>query len=275
MKHPIRSRSLETLLETLEFWFTGIDKSVTAFSGGIDSSLVLYLSRKFLCKKKALGCISDSPALKRADLELAETFCSEHDIRLEIIHTTEIDDEAYFSNPSNRCFACKTHLYRDLARFIESQPGFVILNGTNAEDFGDYRPGLLAAKEHEVRSPLAECGIGKAEVRLLAKELGLSNWDKPASPCLSSRIPYGSPVTREKLSQIEAAEAVLLHYGFSDARVRHFDTESKIEVPSSDIPALVRQLPHIEKALKGLGFKTVCIDEEGLVSGKLNRAIGQ
>ena len=265
---------IEQCLNRLEGWFEGLDGgALTAFSGGVDSALVLFLSRRFLGPERAVGCISDSPSLKRSDLELANSFCHRFEIRLEIIHTQEIEDEAYSSNPSNRCFACKTHLYQDLSKLLDRLPGFSVLNGTNSDDFGDYRPGLQAAANHRVLSPLADCVIDKDRVRQLARRFELPNWNKPASPCLSSRIPYGQPVTRDKLGQIEAAEMVLNRMGFQECRVRHFGTEARIEVASSDIPRLEDKWSAIERALRALGFASCCIDREGLVSGKLNRAL--
>lgn len=257
----------------LALWFRQIRGSLTAFSGGIDSALALYLSRQFLGKAKAIGCISDSPSLKRSDLAEAKDFCRRFDIRLEVVETQEIDDAAYYTNPSNRCFACKSHLYQNLSELQQRFPDFTVLNGTNADDFGDYRPGLQAASANAVRSPLADCGLDKQAVRSLAKELGLPNWDKPASPCLSSRIPYGQAVTREKLSQIEAAESVLHRYGFTEARVRHYQNEARIEIPPQQIAALEPHLPKIEAAFRALGFTQTTLDREGLVSGKLNRAL--
>jgi len=265
--------SIPALLDSLRDWFSQLKGSLAAFSGGVDSALVIYLARQHLGKDRAIACISDSPSLKRSDLEEAKAFCQQHDIRLEVITTQEIDDEAYFSNPVNRCYACKSHLYQDLGELLEKRPGFVALNGTNSDDLGDYRPGLKAAQQHEVRSPLSECGIDKSSVRRLAKYLGLSNWDKPASPCLSSRIPYGQPVTREKLRQIEDAENVLKQYGFQEARVRHFGEEARIEVPTLQLESLQQDLPEITEALSKIGFTETTADLEGLVSGKLNRAL--
>ncbi|MDQ8183235.1 ATP-dependent sacrificial sulfur transferase LarE [Pelagicoccus sp. SDUM812005] len=262
----------ETLLQIRD-WFAQIPGSVTAFSGGVDSALVLFLARKYLGKERAIGCISDSPSLKRSDLQEAKDFCQRYDIQLEIIHTQEIDDEAYYSNPFNRCYACKSHLYQDLSELLQRHPGYVATNGTNRDDLGDYRPGLQAASQAQVRSPLADCGLDKAAVRALAKHLQLPNWDKPASPCLSSRIPYGQAVTREKLSRIELAESVLERYGFKQARVRHYQDEARIEVPAADIEKLRDQLPKITETFTAIGFPSTTLDTEGLVSGKLNRAL--
>lgn len=261
-------------IKKLESWFQTHQGTITAFSGGIDSTLVLYLSHKCL-GDKAIGCISISPSLKRRDYAFAIDFCQERNIQLEVIETQEIFDEQYNSNPANRCYFCKNHLYLDLQKLKDKYPRHTVLNGTNTDDFGDYRPGLQAASEFEVRSPLAECGLSKADVRSLARYFDLPNWDKPASPCLSSRIPYGNVITENKLKQVEAAEEILHHYGFSEVRVRHYGEEARIEVPADRLNALRAHFTSIANAIRELGFEQCTIDGEGLVSGKLNREIGQ
>lgn len=266
-------QDIEQTLAQLRNWFEQIPGCVIAFSGGVDSALTLKLARECLGKDRAIACISDSPSLKRSDLQEAKDFCLEHDIRLEIINTNEIDDVAYYSNPFNRCYACKSHLYQDLSAILGRFDGYIALNGTNSDDLGDYRPGLEAASQHSVRSPLAECKLDKKAVRELAKYLRLSNWDKPASPCLSSRIPYGQTVTREKLAQIEQAEALLARHGFSQARVRHFENEARIEVPADQLATLYQKLAQISESFANFGFSSTTADPEGLVSGKLNRAL--
>ena len=259
-------------LEKLESWFSGISGTITAFSGGIDSTLVLFLSKKVL-GDRALGCISISPSLKRDDYAFAIDFCEENNISLEVIETTEIDDPNYFANPVNRCYFCKTNLYQHLEGIRKKYPDRLLLNGTNADDLGDYRPGLKAADELNVRSPLAECGINKESVREIARYLELPNWNKPASPCLSSRIPYGNSVTREKLRQIESAEKILLDYGYEMVRVRHFGKRAIIEVPEFQIKSLENIMDQINPYFLQLGFESVTVDSEGFVSGKLNRTI--
>ncbi len=256
----------------LKSWFQNKPGTITAFSGGIDSTLVLFLSKKFL-DKNAIGCISISPSLKRKDYAFAIDFCEQYDIALEVVETKELVDENYFSNPNNRCYFCKSHLYKTLEKVSAKYPGYAILNGTNTDDLGDYRPGLAAAKENKILSPLLDCDVDKATVRELAKHFGLPNWKKPASPCLSSRVPYGEMITFEKLKQIEEAEAILNEYGFSDVRVRHYGQKAKIEVPDWQIGQLEANFGSIQFAIMELGFSECVIDEEGLVSGKLNRAI--
>lgn len=263
---------VEELLGRLQAWFNPVDGSLTAFSGGVDSALVLYVSHKFL-GKRGIGVIADSPSLKRRDLRQAREFCDQFGIPLRVIKTGELENPNYASNPDNRCFFCKDTLYRKMEGLAGEYPGYYFLNGTNRDDHGDYRPGLQAASNHGIHSPLSDCGIGKTEVRLLARHFGLPLWDKPASPCLSSRIPYGQAVTGKKLQQIEQAETFLNELGFEEVRVRHFGIEARIEVP---VHALETLLPHkavIREAFGKIGFETATIDTEGLVSGKLNRSI--
>ncbi len=260
-------------LDRLEAWFAPIEGSLTAFSGGVDSALVLFLSRRFL-GSKGIGVIADSPSLKRQDLAIAQKFCEQFDIALRVIQTDELDNPDYAKNPFNRCYYCKDTLYQSMRALHAAEfPGFALLNGANLDDQGDYRPGHIAAKEQQVRSPLAECGLGKDAIREMAKRFGLPVWNKPASPCLSSRIPYGQKVTPEKLSQIESAEIALNRLGFDEVRVRHFSGIARIEAPAEAVERLKNQLPLVEPTLLALGFQAVEVDEEGLVSGKLNRAL--
>ncbi|MFB6319536.1 ATP-dependent sacrificial sulfur transferase LarE [Saccharicrinis sp. FJH54] len=269
------SSELKDKLTTLKTWFSQYKGSIVAFSGGIDSTLVLYLARKFQGKENAIGVISKSESLKQKDFNMAEDFCKAFDITLEVIKTDELNDDRYNSNPVNRCFFCKEHLFTDLTKIAEMYPDFKVLSGTNHDDLGDYRPGIDAAKKLNVLSPMVDCKITKQELREIARYFELPNWDKPASPCLSSRMPYGHKVTREKLLQVEMAENILNDYGFNDVRVRHFETYGKIEVLKDDLEKLNIQKDEIVKKITALGFSEIVIDDEGLVSGKLNRAIGK
>ncbi|MDR1859945.1 MAG: ATP-dependent sacrificial sulfur transferase LarE [Bacteroidales bacterium] len=266
---------LKDKLNRLEQWFLARQGSIVAFSGGIDSSLALYMARHFQGRDNVVGVISGSESLKSRDLELARDFCRRYDIRLEEIYTGEIADERYNSNPVNRCYFCKMHLFDSLQRIKEQYPAFDVLSGANSDDGGDYRPGMQAATEHRVLSPLAECGITKPDVRQLAQYFGLPNWNKPASPCLSSRIPYNQPVTQEKLRQIEAAESIVNELGFSDVRVRHYGNMAKVEVPPAEFPRLQAVGNEVVEKIKAVGFEEVLLDPEGLVSGKLNRVLNK
>lgn len=260
-------------LQLLEAWFKQRKGSLVAFSGGIDSTLVLFLARKFQGRDGAIGVISNSESLKNKDFKLAQEFCSEFDIQLKVIRTNELEDIQYSQNPINRCFFCKDHLFHDLQKMKKEFAGFEILSGTNFDDLGDYRPGIDAAQKNLVVSPLVDCRITKEEIREIARHFGLPNWNKPASPCLSSRIPYNQPVTLEKLKQIEAAEDLLNSYGFEDVRVRHFGSFGRIEVQKEDLDKLLGLKDKVSNDIRQLGFEQVEIDEEGLVSGKMNRAI--
>lgn len=262
-------------LKALEKWFLAQKGSIVAFSGGIDSSLVLYLARIFQDKKRAIGVISNSESLKTKDFELAQSFSKQFDITMEVIVTHELEDERYNENPVDRCFFCKDHLYSDLQNISDKYPGFPVLNGTNVDDYGDYRPGLKAATKYEVRSPLAECKVTKDEIRQIARFYNLPNWDKPASPCLSSRIPYSHKITKKKLVEIERAEDILNSFGFNDVRVRHYGDHGRIEVIKEDVPRLLELKGTVVEKVQQIGFKKVVIDEEGLVSGKLNRVLGK
>lgn len=260
-------------LNQLEAWFGQRSGSIVAFSGGIDSTLVLFLARHFQGKEKAIGVISNSESLKAKDFELAQNFCRQFDITLEVIKTEELIDERYNSNPENRCYFCKEHLFHDLQQVKEKYPDFDVLSGTNLDDLGDYRPGLQAAAKYQVLAPMAQCQVSKDEIRAMARHFNLPNWDKPASPCLSSRIPYNHTITREKLKQVEAAENFLNELGFADVRVRHYGTYGQVEVQPAEMEKLFALEPQVVSTIRSLGFADVRIDREGLVSGKLNRVI--
>lgn len=262
-------------LKSLESWFADCPGALIAFSGGVDSSLVAFLAKHFLGKERMLAVISASPSLKLSDLDEAKRFATFSDLPLRVITTKEIENPDYFNNPSNRCYYCKHTLYDELAELRNEFPGWWVLNGTNSDDLGDYRPGLKAADEFAVRSPLVESGIDKEGVRELAAHFELKCWNKPASPCLSSRVPYGERITVEKLRQIEAAEAVVQAAGFPINRVRHFGERARVEIERDAIGRLEGCRGLIELGLYGVGFSEVEFDEEGFVSGKLNRAILQ
>lgn len=258
----------------LDAWFDACPSAAVAFSGGVDSALVAFWARRCLGRERAAAWTADSRSLKRSDLDDARAFAVAHDIPLRVLATGEVEDPAYAANPVDRCFFCKRTLYRAIADALGAARVW-ILSGANLDDAGDYRPGMAAAAEASVRHPLLECGIGKDTIRALAREHGLAVWDKPASPCLSSRIPYGQPVTAGKLARIEAAEAWLLARGFPVCRVRHDHGTARVEVPRDRVLPLGTLEPEMRAALLGFGFTDVAIDPEGFVSGKLNRAIGR
>lgn len=267
------SDHLKHKLHQLEDWFSTRKGSIVAFSGGIDSTLVLFLARKFQGKECAIGVISNSESLKAKDFELAQSFCRDFDIRLEVIKTEELADLRYNQNPENRCYFCKEHLFHDLREIQQKYPDFDVLSGTNHDDLGDYRPGLQAASKFSVKAPMADCQLTKDELRQIAKHFELPNWDKPASPCLSSRIPYNQPITHQKLQQVEAAENLLNELGFRDVRVRHYGSYGQVEVQKQELDKLLAIEGQVIAQIRSLGFQEVRIDREGLVSGKLNRAL--
>ena len=265
---------MKEALTKLEGWFKRRQKVLIAFSGGVDSCLVAFLARKFLDKENAVAVISTSPSLKKKDLDIAREFCHRYDIHLEEIVTKELENPDYQRNPINRCYFCKSTLYSDLDDLINTHyHGYDVLNGNNISDNGDYRPGMEAARKYNAYSPLAECNIQKSDVRELAKHFDLFTWDKPASPCLSSRFPYGESITIEKLKMVEDAEEILNEYGFNDVRVRFIDKSAKIEVPDQQLEKLKLVITEVKPRILDLGFERCHIDEEGLVSGKLNRGI--
>jgi uncharacterized protein len=262
-------------IATLESWFEKTPKVLVALSGGVDSCLVAFLSRKFLGKDFAPAVISVSASLKNRDLLTARQFCNKYDIHLEEISGQEIHDENYLSNPVNRCFYCKSSLYSSLRSMIDNgkYSGYTIINGNNLSDTGDYRPGLQAASDYSARSPLIACEVKKEEITRLAKSFDLFVWDKPASPCLSSRFPYGERITMARLRQVEQAEDYLISLGYFDSRVRYYGDMAKIEVTSNQISKLKTEMPMLSKFFSEIGFSKCEVDEEGLVSGKLNRNV--
>ncbi len=273
---PQNLGNMETLLNKLKAEIETYNKTLIALSGGVDSCLASFLCRKYLGKENAVAVIADSPSLKRKDLDTAIQFCQDNDIKYEVIKTNEINDENYSSNPINRCYFCKNELYDTLQNLVQDKYyAFKIVNGNNYSDLGDYRPGLKSASENDILSPFIACEIDKQSIRELANYFKLSVWNKPASPCLSSRFPYGESITEEKLKMVEDAESILNDYGFEDVRVRTNGTIAKIEVPKKQVSRLQSYFKKIEQRIIELGYSKCIIDEEGLVSGKLNRVLNE
>lgn len=267
------SDELQETLSRLSEWFSNAPGVLVAFSGGVDSSLVAFLGNHFLGKDRSLAVISASPSLKMSELDAARKFARNHGIPLEVIVTREIENPNYTSNPADRCYYCKHTLYEELEGMLERFPGWWIVNGQNLDDLGDYRPGLKAAREFEVRAPLGECEMDKEMVRKVAAHFELECWDKPASPCLASRVPYGEEVTIEKMRQIEKAENFLNESGFPICRVRHFGDTARIEIPPERIDDLTLIQAQVESTFKEIGFVHADVDPEGFISGKLNRVL--
>ena len=250
------------------------DSLIVAFSGGIDSSLVAYVAGQVL-GDKALAVTSGSASLKRTDLELSKRLSDDWGIKHEVIVTDELNKADYRANPVNRCFHCKTSLYTELQQIAEQRGIEVIANGTNLDDLGDHRPGLIAADNHKIRSPLVESGFHKADIRALAHELGLENADKPQAACLSSRFPYGTAINQELLAQVEAAEDVLVELGFSQFRVRHHGEVARLEVLPEEFSLAAQHHQTLEQRIKALGYRLVTMDLGGFRSGSLNEGLRQ
>jgi uncharacterized protein len=260
--------SLEHKLHHLREIFAAMDSVLVAYSGGIDSTIVLKVAYDQL-GDSVVGVTAISPTFPAIELETATRVAKEIGVRHELIETDQLKIPAFTENDANRCFHCKTDLYRLLARLRELRAPAVIVDGTNLDDLGDDRPGIRAAREWGVRSPLVEAGLSKSDIRSLAKDLGLSNWDKPAAACLSSRIPRGITITREKLSRVEQAEEILFAEGFRHCRVRDHGEIARIEVGQDELARIIEceRGMKISRRVKELGFRFVTIDLEGYRPG--------
>lgn len=250
-----------------------LERVVVALSGGIDSSLVAYVAAKEL-GENALAVTSGSESLKQADLVLAQEITSEWGLAHEVIHTREIDNANYVSNPNNRCYYCKSTLYSDLDQIAKEGGYSWVLNGTNSDDLGDYRPGLIAAEEHKVKSPLLMCDFNKQDIRDLAAHLKLRNANKPAAACLSSRVPYGTAITKPLLKKIEDAERILAATGLSQFRVRHHGDVARLEVMVDEFELVMANRSSLEQQIKALGYGYVALDLKGFRSGSMNEPLG-
>ena len=279
--HPIVEQLEPPLVEALGALrqrIASLPAAIVAYSGGVDSALVAAIAAEQL-GDRALAVTGISPALAPHLRAEAQQQAAWMGIQQQELPTAELNDPAYSSNPENRCYACKRELHSVIAELVgqldEQWRGASVLDGVNRDDLGDHRPGIEAARERGVSSPLAELQINKAGVRALSRALGFPWWDKPAQPCLASRFPYGEGINAERLQRVGAAEAWLRQSGFQELRVRSQGETARIEVPPSALQRLVEEPTRtaVVEALLGLGFSAVSLDLEGLVSGKLNRAL--
>ena len=266
--------SLKDKRLNLESRIFKLESAVVAFSGGIDSTLVLAVANKVI-GKRILAVTAKSDSVPERELQAAQELTQTLNIKHKVVKTEEMSSPNYLKNPANRCYYCKSELYTKLATVASQYKITNIINGINLDDLGDHRPGITAAKEAGIISPLVESQLNKQDVRSLAREMGLSNWEKPALACLSSRIPYGQPVTSKKLSMIDEAEEIFLAEGFREVRVRHYGDMASIELLKTEIPSLMKNGLY-EKTidrLKKIGFQKITIDPEGYRSGSLNEAL--
>ncbi len=267
--------SIEGKFELLKKILRELGGVVVAYSGGVDSTLLLKVSADTLGVDKVLACISAGPAEPKQVLDRARQLAKEMGVRLETIDTDELGNSDFTANKADRCFHCKSHLCRELLD-VAAENGFKhVVFGTNLDDLDDYRPGNRAMEIFGIRSPLAEAGLTKQDIRELSRRLNLSTADAPSSPCLASRIAYGLKINEQRLGQIEQAEDFLRELGLVEFRVRHHDTIARIEVHKADFDRVINEpnRSKIAEKLKSLGFKYVTVDLQGFRSGSMNEVL--
>jgi pyridinium-3,5-biscarboxylic acid mononucleotide sulfurtransferase len=265
-----QNSNLQVRYDELTAHISRLDSVIVAFSAGVDSTLLVRASRDALGPDRVVAVTGLSDTYPEEEMQEARELAQELGVEHVMARTEELTDPRYAQNSHQRCFFCKSELYGRLEK-VRKERGFnVVIDGTNADDLGDHRPGLRAARDLGVRSPLEEIGMTKDEIRQISNELGLRTWDKPAVACLSSRFPYGTPITVEKLKQVAEAERVLRQLGFKGFRVRHHEKIARIEVPPEDFARIVEHHDEIVAGIKSAGYRFVTLDLKGYTSGSLN-----
>ncbi len=248
---------------------------VVAFSGGVDSTCLLAIAADTLGAEKVLAATAVSPVLPARERRQAAELAQRLGVRMVELETQELHNPDFAANPPRRCYHCKSELCRACLDLAGQHGLNAVVTGANADDSGDFRPGLQAGADHGARNPLMEAELGKDELRAISRAMGLPTWDKPASACLASRVPYGSRITAERLARIERAEDLLKDLGFARCRVRDHDTVARIEVPGEDLSRVLERRERIVEGLKQAGYAYVTLDLQGFRSGSMNETLGQ
>ncbi len=267
--------SLDAKYERLRQIVGDLKSVAVAFSGGADSMLLLKVAVDTLGPSKVLAVTAGTASIPSMELQQTRELAAWLGVEHVVVETAEFQDEQYLSNPTNRCYFCKTALYHSLQKIARERGMATMANGANLDDLGDYRPGLTAAKEQQAQAPMADARLTKADVRALSSRLGLPTATKPASPCLSSRVPYGERITPEKLRMIEAGETLLRELGIEPCRVRHHDAVARIEVPPECFALLTQAdvAGRLDREFRAIGFQYVSLDLRGFRSGSLNELV--
>jgi pyridinium-3,5-biscarboxylic acid mononucleotide sulfurtransferase len=271
----VTTPTIDTKFEAMKDIIRSLERVAVAFSAGVDSTFVLKVAADALGPANVVAVTAKSDSLAAAEFTQSEELAEICGVEHVVIETDEFDNPEYLANPVNRCYFCKTSLYEHLDGFIADRDINAVINGINADDASDWRPGIQAATEHNVRAPAAEAGLTKDDIRVLSKRLNLPTFDKPASPCLSSRVQYGETITPDKLRMIESCEAFLHGLGLRECRVRHHNTLARIEVPAESVHSIAdpETRARIDAHFRSAGYQYVTLDLRGFRSGSMNEVV--